>query len=54
MVVEVGSFLSHAGTVAREYDIPCLVDVADCTGRLREGQRVRVLADQGRLEILEP
>ena len=54
VVVEVGSFLSHAGTVAREYDIPCLVDVADCTGRLREGQRVRVLADQGRLEILEP
>ena len=31
VIVEVGSYLSHAGTVAREYQIPCLVDVHDCT-----------------------
>ncbi|MFU8818041.1 MAG: PEP-utilizing enzyme, partial [Pseudomonadales bacterium] len=54
VVVEVGSFLSHAGTVAREYRIPCLVEVADCTSRLRDGQRVRVLASEGRIEVLEP
>ncbi len=53
VVVEVGSFLSHAGTVAREYGVPCLVDVMDCTRRLREGQRVRVMASEGRLEVLE-
>lgn len=54
IVVEVGSFLSHAGTVAREYGIPCLVDVEGCTRRLRDGQRVRVHASEGRLEVLEP
>jgi rifampicin phosphotransferase len=54
VVVEVGSFLSHAGTVAREYRIPCLVDVEQCTSQLRDGQRVRVLASEGRLEVLEP
>ena len=54
VVVEVGSFLSHAGTVAREYGIPCLVDVVDCTTRLREGQRVRVFASEGRLEVIDP
>ena len=54
VVVEVGSFLSHAGTLAREYGIPCLVDVHRCTERLREGQRVRVLASAGRLEVCEP
>ena len=54
VVVEVGSYLSHAGTIAREYQIPCLVDVSDCTARLRDGQRVRVLADEGRIEIITP
>ena len=53
VVVEVGSYLSHAGTVAREYRIPCLVDVANCTRDLRSGQRVRVNATDGRLEVLE-
>ncbi len=28
VVVETGSYLSHAGTIARELGIPCLVDVA--------------------------
>ncbi len=54
VVVEVGSYLSHAGTIAREYQIPCLVDVGDCTSKLRDGQRVRVLADEGRIEIVTP
>jgi rifampicin phosphotransferase len=53
VVVELGSFLSHAGTVAREYRIPCLVDVEHCTRLLRDGQLVRVLASEGRLEVLE-
>ncbi|MEQ8860055.1 MAG: PEP/pyruvate-binding domain-containing protein [Pseudomonadales bacterium] len=54
VVVEIGSFLSHAGTVAREYGIPCLVDVTGCTQTLREGQRIRVFASEGRLEICAP
>jgi len=53
VVVEVGSYLSHAGTLAREYGIPCLVDVRHCTRRLREGQRVRVNASDGTVTMLE-
>jgi pyruvate,water dikinase len=52
IIVEVGSYLSHAGTVAREYQIPCLVDVEACTRRLRTGQRVRVFASEGRVEVV--
>jgi pyruvate,water dikinase len=52
-VVEVGSFLSHAGTVAREYGLPCVVDVAGCTRRIRTGARVRVDGDRGLVQILE-
>ena len=52
IVVEVGSYLSHAGTVAREYQIPCLVDVANCTRNLQSGQRARVYATEGRLEVI--
>lgn len=53
IVVEIGSYLSHAGTLAREFQVPCLVDVALCTQRIRSGQRVRVNASEGWLEILE-
>jgi phosphohistidine swiveling domain-containing protein len=52
IIVEVGSYLSHAGTVAREYQIPCLVDVEACTRQLRSGQRVRVFASEGRIEVV--
>jgi len=51
-VVEVGSYLSHAGTVAREYGMPFVVDVAECTRRLRTGMRVLVDGDRGTVRIL--
>ncbi|MGD8415498.1 MAG: PEP/pyruvate-binding domain-containing protein [Pseudomonadales bacterium] len=53
IIVEVGSYLSHAGTVAREYQVPCLVDVHDCTRRIRSGQQVRVNATEGWVEVVE-
>jgi pyruvate,water dikinase len=53
IVVEIGSYLSHAGVVAREYQIPCLVDVLGITRRVRSGQRLRVNATDGWLEILD-
>ena len=46
-VVEVGSYLSHAGTVAREFGMPCVVDVAGATGLIRNGERVAVDGDRG-------
>jgi len=51
-VVEVGSYLSHAGTVAREYGMPCVVDVAECTKRIQTGDRLNVDGDRGIVMIL--
>lgn len=51
-VVEVGSYLSHAGTVAREYGMPCVVDVAGCTRRIQSGTRIEVDGDRGTVRIL--
>jgi pyruvate,water dikinase len=46
-VVEVGSYLSHAGTIAREYGLPCVVDAENCTERIKTGDRVRVNGSTG-------
>ncbi|MFT7221647.1 MAG: phosphoenolpyruvate synthase/pyruvate phosphate dikinase [Candidatus Azotimanducaceae bacterium] len=51
-VVEVGSYLSHAGTIAREYGMPCVVDVAHCTSALRDGDLIRVDGSAGTVEKL--
>lgn len=56
IVVDVGSYLSHAGTVAREFGTPCIVDVSGATRRLRDGERLRVDATNGevtRLDLLD-
>jgi rifampicin phosphotransferase len=51
-VVEVGSYLSHAGTVAREFGMPCVVDVAEATQKIRSGDRVAVDGNLGSVRIL--
>lgn len=51
-VVEVGSFLSHAGTVAREFGMPCVVDVEDCTRRIQTGDLLDVDGNRGVIRIL--
>jgi rifampicin phosphotransferase len=51
-VVEVGSYLSHAGTVAREFGMPCVVDVTGATRLIRTGQRVAVDGDRGRVRLV--
>ena len=51
-VVEIGSYLSHAGTVAREFGMPCVVDVADCTKKIHTGARVQVDGDQGIVRLI--
>ena len=53
IVVEVGSYLSHAGTLAREFGVACLVDVAGATSRIRTGQQIRVDAYAGVVEVME-
>ena len=51
-VVEVGSYLSHAGTVAREFGMPCVVDVAEATQIIRSGDRIAVDGNLGSVRIL--
>lgn len=51
-VVEIGSYLSHAGTVAREFGMPCVVDVSEATLRIRSGDRIAVDGDEGSVRIL--
>lgn len=53
-VVEVGSYLSHAGTVAREFGMPCVVDVAEATQKIRSGDRIAVDGNLGSVRILPP
>ncbi|MBD3649376.1 MAG: hypothetical protein HUJ31_18425, partial [Pseudomonadales bacterium] len=52
-VVEIGSYLSHAGTIAREYGMPCVVDVADCTRRIQTGDVIMVDGTNGIVTLLE-
>ena len=53
IVVGTGSFLSHAGTVARELHVPCVVDYPDCTRVFKTGDILRVNANQGSVEIVD-
>ena len=52
-VVEIGSYLSHAGTVAREFGMPCVVDLPGCTRFIHSGCRVHVDGDKGVVTILK-
>ena len=52
LVAEVGGQLSHGAIVAREFGIPAVMDVADATQKLTNGQRVRLDGQRGTIEIL--
>jgi rifampicin phosphotransferase len=47
VVLELGSMLSHGAVLAREYQLPAVVNVAGATTRLRDGQRVTVDGRRG-------
>ncbi len=53
-VVEVGSYLSHAGTIAREYGMPCVVDAQHCTALIKSGDRILVDGSNGTVTLLQP
>jgi phosphohistidine swiveling domain-containing protein len=53
LVVDIGGVLSHAAVVARELQIPCVVETGNGTELLSTGDRVRVDGDRGVIEILE-
>lgn len=53
VIVEIGGVGSHAATVAREYSLPALANVRHATRLLRTGDRVRLDAKAGVVEVLE-
>lgn len=52
IIVELGGVLSHASTVAREYGLPALANVKNATTWLRTGDRVRLDASGGHVQLL--
>jgi pyruvate,water dikinase len=52
VVTERGSMLSHTAIVARELGLPAVVGVAGATSMLHTGDRVRLDATTGRVEVL--
>lgn len=52
VIVEVGGMLSHASTVAREYGLPALANVKHATKILKTGDRVRLNATEGIVELI--
>ncbi len=52
VIVEVGGLLSHASTVAREYGLPAVANIKHATRILKDGDRVRLDATTGVIEIL--
>ncbi|MDG2617307.1 glycerol-3-phosphate acyltransferase [Thermoleptolyngbya sichuanensis XZ-Cy5] len=54
LIAEVGGRLSHGAIVAREYQVPAVMNLASATQRLRSGQRVRLDGETGVVEVMEP
>ncbi|MFZ6028828.1 MAG: PEP/pyruvate-binding domain-containing protein [Chloroflexota bacterium] len=52
VVSEIGGYLSHSATVAREFGIPAVFNVPGATRLLQTGQRLRIDGTQGIVEIL--
>ncbi|HTJ82447.1 MAG TPA: PEP-utilizing enzyme, partial [Polyangiaceae bacterium] len=53
VVTELGGPLSHAAIVAREYNVPAVVNVEGATLSIRSGERLRVDGDRGIVEKLD-
>jgi rifampicin phosphotransferase len=52
VIVENGGMLTHTSVVARELGLPALVNVRNATELIRTGDRLRLDADRGTVEIL--
>ena len=53
LIAEVGGKLSHGAIIAREYQIPAVMDIHHATQIFRDGQLVRVNGAKGIVEILD-
>ncbi len=52
LITEIGSSLSHSAVVAREYDLPTVVNVSSATKRLKNGDHIKMDATKGIITIL--
>ncbi|WP_182379403.1 PEP-utilizing enzyme [Nocardioides sp. WS12] len=53
-VIEVGSALSHGAILARELGVPCVINVADATTRLKTGDIIRIDGRTGDIAVISP
>jgi phosphoenolpyruvate synthase/pyruvate phosphate dikinase/glycerol-3-phosphate acyltransferase PlsY len=53
IIAEVGGRLSHGAIIAREYEIPAVMDVHNATQLLKDGQRVRIDGESGVVNVLD-
>jgi len=53
LISEVGGRLSHGAIVAREYNIPAVMDIDHATQLFHDGQRVKLNGQTGIVEILK-
>lgn len=52
LIAEVGGKLSHGAIVAREYQIPAVMNIAQATQRFQDGQVVRIDGRTGTVEVV--
>ncbi len=52
LVTEIGGLLSHGAVVAREYELPCVVNVTSATDLFTTGSLIRLDASTGTVTVL--
>jgi rifampicin phosphotransferase len=52
VVTEVDGFTTHGAIIAREYGIPAVLGVVDATGKIKDGQKIRINGTVGFVELL--
>ncbi|BAZ43971.1 pyruvate phosphate dikinase PEP/pyruvate-binding protein [Chondrocystis sp. NIES-4102] len=53
LISEVGGRLSHGAIIAREYNMPAVMDIANATKLFQDGQRVKINGQTGIVEMLK-
>ena len=53
IVMDMGGLLSHGSIVAREYGIPCVVNVGPATKIIKTGQMIKVDGNNAQVQILK-
>ena len=53
LVTEIGGLLSHGAVCAREYNLPCIVNVKDACSRFRTGAYISMNGVTGKIHVLE-